>query len=260
MAYFTPSVTEGCAPLTVEFTNLSINAKEYVWNLGANQPVTRNPHPATVYTEPGTYTVSLVAKDAQGLARSHTEQIVVHPKPTAAFEIDAGEVYNYSMGAVEYAWLLSSNRKQVISDAFQVDLDQLPARGDSLMLIATNIFGCRDTVLQAIPAPGSPELQFPTAFSPNPDGSTGGYYNPNEPGNQVFYPRYSEAPIQYSLKIFNKAGELIFETNDIGTGWDGYHKESPVPGGVYIYQCTGTWKSGKPFIYRGDVTILRNNP
>lgn len=260
VAYFTPSVTEGCVPLTVEFHNASLHAVSYEWSTGGQAEVGNGKSAVVTYDEPGTYTVSLVAKDGYGLARSHTEQIVVHPKPTAAFEIDAGELYNYTMGAVEYAWLLSSNRKQVLSDAFQVDLEQIPARGDSLMLVATNIFGCRDTVLQPLPAPGTPELQFPTAFSPNPNGATGGYYNPNEPGNQVFYPRYIEAPIQYSLKIFNKAGELIFETNEIGTGWDGYHKESPVPGGVYIYQCTGTWKSGEPFIYRGDVTILRNNP
>jgi gliding motility-associated-like protein len=260
VAYFIPSVTEGCAPLTVELINLSVNSIAHEWKAAGQSLVSSGPSASVTFDEPGTYTVSLVARDADGLARTHAEQIVVHPKPAAQFEIDKDEVYNYSVGAVEYSWQLLSGRKRIISEDFQFDLDHVPAAGDSLMLIATNIFGCIDTVVQRLPLPGAPELRFPTVFSPNPDGATGGYYNPNEPNNQVFYPRYSETPGSYNLKIYNKTGELIFETNEIEKGWDGYYQETPVPSGVYIYHCTGTWKNGTPFSYRGDVTILRQNP
>jgi plastocyanin len=260
VAYFIPSATEGCAPLTVEFTNLSVNAIAHEWKAAGKSLDSNGPSATVTFDEPGTYTVSLVARDADGLARTHAEQIVVHPKPQAMFEIEKGEVYNYSIGAVEYSWQLLSGRKRIVSEDFQFDINHVPAAGDSLMLIATNIFGCKDTLVQALPPPGAPELLFPTVFSPNPDGATGGYYNLNEPNNQVFYPRYSELPATYSLRIFNKTGELIFETNEIEKGWDGYHQEATVPSGVYIYHCTGNWKNGTPYSYRGDVTILRQNP
>jgi len=122
--------------------------------------------------------------------------------------------------------------------------------------MAKSIHGCMDTAVQVLPDQKMPELIFPNAFSPDPNGPSGGYYNPNEPNNQVFHPKYSEKPATYTLKLFNKAGERIFETDEIETGWDGYYKESPAPRGVYIYQCTGTWKNGDSYNYRGDIIIL----
>lgn len=266
VAFFTVSTLEGCAPLTVKFNNASINVKEILWNFGdVSKPSSLNA-PLVIFEEPGAYPVTLTATDPNGLQLTYSEKITVHPQPIAEFEIVDEHLYNYTSGAVEYEWFMVNVAKRdtvLFSTEFQPinHLVSREFRGEGLesvtvLLIVKNIHGCTDTAEHVLPDQKAPELIFPNAFSPDPNGPNGGYYNPNEPNNQVFHPKYSEKPASYTLKIFNKAGERIFETDEIETGWDGYYKESPAPRGVYIYQCTGTWKSGEPYTYRGDITIL----
>jgi PKD repeat protein len=224
-----------------------------------------------VYNEAGTYTITLIATDENGLTLSHSEQITVHPNPTADFEIADGDIYNYSTGAESYTWkLLREDSQRARKESNSISTDFQPALSSIalakeghltpdasyLTLISTNSYGCSDTTLHILPLSPSPSLRFPNAFSPNPNGSIGGYYNANEPNNQIFYPKHAEKPSSYNLQIFNKVGELIFETNEIEIGWDGYYKEAHSAQGVYIYQCTGTWKNGDSYNYRGDITIL----
>ena len=274
VVYFRPSVYEGCAPLKVSFLNSTQNAKELSWKFGNNQSSAENyPEVSTVYNEPGTYTVTLTATDEQGLAQSHSEIISVHPLPLAAFEIDDFRtdsekihVLNYSKNASTYNWkMLPSAEREVLkrlqsfSTEFQPVIDQqslINNNSSKLMLISENEYGCSDTAITDLPEIKLPQLIFPTAFSPNPNGSIGGYYNANEPNNQVFHPKYNEEPATYLLQVFNKSGELIFSSRELEIGWDGYYREAAAKQGVYIYQCTGTWKNGDPFNYRGDITIL----
>lgn len=272
--YFTPSVHEGCAPLTVTFLNTSINASTISWDFGNSENVDNKNTPVVTYNTPGAYTITLTAMGPNGIQKTHSQTITVRPKPVASFEVEQGSVYNYSVDASEFSWYVIPEKElreemelpDPYSTAFQPSLSKavLPEKAiqsqtPHLLLVARNTFGCSDTVVSTLPESSSPELLFPTAFSPNPNGSIGGYYNQNDPGNQVFHPKFDEIPETYHLRIFNKAGTLVFETQNINIGWDGYYQEAPAPRGVYIYQCIGTWKNGTPFQYRGDITILWND-
>lgn len=63
MADFTADPTSAtCPPLLTNFTNQSVNANSYTWDFGANSGISVNENPATVYTSPGIYTVSLIAE------------------------------------------------------------------------------------------------------------------------------------------------------------------------------------------------------
>ncbi len=272
--YFTPSVHEGCAPLTVTFVNSTVNATSFSWDFGNSEKVDDKNTPVVTYNTPGTYTVTLTAMGPNGIQKTHSQTITVQPKPVASFEVEQGSIYNYSVDASEFSWYVIPEKElkedmelsDPYSTAFQPSLSEVVAlekvihdQASYLLLVARNAFGCSDTVALPLPENSSPELLFPTAFSPNPNGSIGGYYNPNDPGNQVFHPKFDEIPETYHLRIFNKAGKLVFETQNINIGWDGYYQEAPAPRGVYIYQCTGTWKNGTPFQYRGDITIFWND-
>jgi hypothetical protein len=61
----------------------------------------------------------------------------------------------------------------------------------------------------------------------------------------------------FQLRIFSKKGILIFESNDIYIGWDGYLKGQLCDPGVYIWKVRGTYKNGEPFVKMGDVTLLK---
>lgn len=269
IAYFTPSLFEGCAPLEVDFYNGSVNAESYEWSFGTEYSGqwAVGSRVRFVYEEAGIYTVTLIAENEDGLQLSHSEQITVHPKPTAEFEITDDIIYNYSINATQYNWYITKvSHPELVSGPFSTDFQpdlkatsHLTPNTSHLLLIATTPFGCSDTALLPLPLSPSPHLTFPSAFSPNSTGSPGGYYNANEPNNQIFYPKYNEQPMNYYLQVFNKIGEMIFESRDLEIGWDGYYKEAPAAQGVYIYQCTGAWKNGDPYNYRGDITILWND-
>jgi gliding motility-associated-like protein len=80
---------------------------------------------------------------------------------------------------------------------------------------------------------------IPSAFSPNGDGN-----------NDVFQ-IYGNCIASMKLSIFNRWGELVFESNDINQGWDGVYKAQSQPLGVYVYSLEVEFRDGKK---------NRNNP
>ena len=90
-ADFSASTTEGCAPLTVQFTNRSSKAVRYEWILvGAQPPTSNQPNPTAVYSNGGTFEVKLIAFDAQGHSDTAAGVfITVDEAPQAAFDYNA---------------------------------------------------------------------------------------------------------------------------------------------------------------------------
>jgi gliding motility-associated-like protein len=83
---FSANVTSGCAPLTVNFRDLTTgNPKYWNWDFG-NGTLANVQFPTVVYSQPGTYTVTLVVRNADGTnGITKTHYITVHPSPTADF-------------------------------------------------------------------------------------------------------------------------------------------------------------------------------
>ncbi len=92
-------------------------------------------------------------------------------------------------------------------------------------------------------------LDMPNTFSPNGDGI-----------NDYFFPRQllSGNIIAFSLQIFNRWGQQVFETqNTEGRGWDGYFKGMPQPQGVYIYRIAVQIEGKDTTFHEGNVTLIR---
>lgn len=64
-------------------------------------------------------------------------------------------------------------------------------------------------------------------------------------------------PTNYSMQIFNRWGELIFESNDPNAGWFGEHNGSPVPIGGYPYLIKFRASDGANIEKKGIVTVIR---
>lgn len=87
----------------------------------------------------------------------------------------------------------------------------------------------------------------PTAFTPNGDGQ-----------NDFFSPKVicKNLMPSYSLEIFNRWGQSVFRTGDIGKGWDGFYNGKPAEVGTYMYFFTvGDRKFKKS--YKGDLLLVR---
>ena len=63
--------------------------------------------------------------------------------------------------------------------------------------------------------------------------------------------------LSYDLKIFNRWGEMIFQSNDPKIGWDGYYRGVISPQDVYIWKVEGLYKNGDRYVDAGNVTLLR---
>jgi gliding motility-associated-like protein len=90
-------------------------------------------------------------------------------------------------------------------------------------------------------------LQFPTAFSPNGDGK-----------NDIFSPIGGSGDIvQYEMQIYNRWGELIYNTYDRNRGWNGKQYGADAPVGVYVFRVTAVDINNKKTNKVGNLTLLR---
>ena len=79
-AKFSVDNYEGCAPLTVNFTNSSNGSDSYLWNFGNNDTTSLVFNPTRTFTTPGTYLVSLTIRDSIcNTIDTAFQSVVVHP-------------------------------------------------------------------------------------------------------------------------------------------------------------------------------------
>ena len=78
--------------------------------------------------------------------------------------------------------------------------------------------------------------------------------------NQIWQPIITSgiAPLNFELLIFNRWGQIIWESHDISAGWDGTYDNKSCSEGVYFYmaECTDV-KTAKKFLIQGHLTLLR---
>ncbi len=88
-------------------------------------------------------------------------------------------------------------------------------------------------------------LAMPNAFVPG-----------SGPNGQLKIMRQGIASLNY-LRIFNRWGTKVFETNNIDEGWDGTYNSADQPMGVYIYQVDAVTPTGRRFTQQGNITLIR---
>jgi gliding motility-associated-like protein len=91
-------------------------------------------------------------------------------------------------------------------------------------------------------------IDVPTAFTPNGDGVN----------DVVYVAGWGIKKLLY-FKIFNRWGELVFETDDITVGWDGTYRSVPQNTETYVYEAAVEpfIDGGKPVVKKGAIKLLR---
>ncbi|MFW6224420.1 MAG: gliding motility-associated C-terminal domain-containing protein [Bacteroidota bacterium] len=89
------------------------------------------------------------------------------------------------------------------------------------------------------------EVYVPNAFTPNADGS-----------NDIFR-AYGVAVESFRMHIYDRTGNIIFETENINEGWDGNHLDRPANEGVYLYRIVYTGVEGESKTLTGTLTLIR---
>ncbi len=257
---------EGCAPLTVNFTNLSryTDPASYIWEFGDGQKNYAVDNPEHTYIKPGSYSVTLTASNSYGDTVSEKKEMIiqVYASPAVNFTIrpalsHVGEtVYttNFTEEAAEFFWDFGNNHfSNEAEPEFSYDT---PGIYD-ITLYAQTENGCegRYTMTGAVEVIEGGRVKVPNAFSPNPAGPNGG--NIHLTGrNDVFYP-ITEGVSSFKMYIFNKWGEVLFYSDNLNTGWDGYFKGQLCPQDVYVYKLELEYTDGEREIKVGDVNLIR---
>jgi gliding motility-associated-like protein len=90
------------------------------------------------------------------------------------------------------------------------------------------------------------KIYIPQAFTPNDDGI-----------NDLFLPVFSFLPKEYELKIYNRWGNIIFETSDPSKGWNGKQSNGkPAPSGSYIYLLKIKTEDNQTVQKRNNITVI----
>ncbi len=236
---FSGNVLEGCAPLEVEFTNLTAGGPftDCLWDFGDGTTSTTCGTVTHTYSNQGFYTVSLTVTLPGGCTATETlvDYIHVQPDPIAAFstlgsdfDILNTEVHfqNNSSNSDSYVWDFGDNS----TNSFDISPSHIYPEEDgsyTVTLIASSSFGCSDTATLVISIQDVLIYYVPNSFTPDGDEF-----------NNIFKPIFTAGydPHDYSLLIFNRWGEVVFESNDSEYGWDGTFHGKISQNGVY------TWK------------------
>jgi len=88
-------------------------------------------------------------------------------------------------------------------------------------------------------------IYIPNAFSPNDDGN-----------NDCLKVLNSAKFISFYFTIYNRWGQMVFESDDPTKCWNGYFKNQPANSSVYYYYLKAETRCGKIF-KKGDITLIR---
>ncbi len=258
-----------CVPFTVDFsaTTKYIYGDSYQWDFGYNSATSTSPAPEFTYTEPGEYIAKLTVKGDGGYNWDY-KKITVYQKPTMDFSFTPKKVkkesqlqpgqpvkfFNHTQQGENYLWLFGDEQNSTELNPSHVYAD---TGTYYITLIATSTEGCMDTLTSDIPVKvtGEGSLVFPSGIVVDPSGAADEYYDPNESNPGVFRP-VASGVAKYKLEIYNRWGVLVFISDDVKKGWNGYIDGKIAKQDVYIWKVKATFTNGEPYIAAGDLTLL----
>ena len=204
------------------------------------------------FTSAGIKSVRLIVVNNAGCNDTITKNVIVYPKPIIDFGftptiLSASSAQacftNNSSGATSYSW----DYGFATSNLFEPCADFPPTVGFfPVKLVGENAFGCKDSLTRFIEYRDIPLVYVPNSFTPNEDGL-----------NDEFTPIVRGVE-SYSFSVFNRWGELLFETKEIGKGWKGkFNSSEYVMNGIYIYYVRVILPDNSTKEFRGHVQVLK---
>ncbi len=257
---FTADTLEGCAPFKVSFKNSTTNVQTYRWIFGDGTPDSYEKEPTHIFTLPGTWDVTLVATGTGGTSTLTKQYLITtYPQPVLDFYTVnrflslPNAIFNMrnNSNSVYNSWDVFDSTGSIIqSSKLREPSFIINTLGQfSIRLIGENSYGCVDTMIKTnyIGTLGQGFVFVPNSFSPNYNGK-----------NDGFMPSLVNVKDRnYTFRVFNRWGELVFETTDINAFWDGTFKGETCEQDVYIWTVNGEYFNGDLFGFRGTVTLLK---
>ena len=262
---FGVDIPKACPDHCVNFKDSSTvggNTQITKWNWNFTIDSSKIQNPINIcFVNPGFYDVSLTVISDAGCKSSLTkkEYIETYPKPIASFTANPTQTsiydptfnfYDHSSSDVE-SWKWNLGDGKIISPALQnpVHKYQVGVSGTYRVdLFVVNNYGCVDSTFRYVEV--LPEFTFfiPNAFTPFR----------NDGVNDTFFGK-GVGIASYHIWIFDRWGNLIFNTTDIDEGWDGRANNGAdiSQQDVFVWKVKLTDIFGRKHDYIGTVTLVR---
>ena len=224
----------GCNPLPVNFSTINpIPGANYTWFLN-NTEIGTGPNLVYTINASGYHDITLEYELSSCFeTTTYDDYIFMENDPIASFtfdpavissEIEAINFVNSSIGAVSYLWDFGDNSSSTVQNTSHT----YTGASDNILvsLTASTPLGCFDIYEMTIVVLSEAIFYIPNTFTPDEDEH-----------NQLWRPIFTSGFDIYSfnLEIYNRWGEIIWESNNASVGWDGtYGKDGlKVPSGIY---------------------------
>jgi gliding motility-associated-like protein len=248
------NVQPTCVNLPVTFTNKTADTLgspiSYLWTFGNGQTsALRNP-PALVYNTTGNYRITLTVSTPQCPSPQHvsTKTLVIeNPKPAIAYPLQYA-VINLPLdlqarsfgGTVLWNPTVNLDNAKSYTPIFKGNKEQL------YTIEVTAASGCVTVDTQVVKIVKSIEIYVPNAFTPDGDGR-----------NDVLRPvTFGIKQLRY-FRIYNRFGQLLYQSQQTATGWDGMYKgvRQEMQTVVWVVEALGV--DGNVQIKKGTTVLIR---
>lgn len=253
---------EQCEPAEFNIVNTTDPAlSQFVyWLVAGEQEFLNQNQILTDTLWAGSYDIQMIVTSYLGCVDSLTfiDALEVKPKPKADFRYSPNPVLmfnttvnfqNYSINGDTYQWFFDGGYPST-SNLTNVTVQYPDGQTGTydVMLITTSELGCVDTAWQQVVVFPEVLIYAPNSFTPDDDEFNQDWRIFME-GIDIY---------DFELLIYDRWGEVVWESHDIEVGWDGMYAGKPLETGTYswIVRTKDVLNDAK-YTYSGHVNILR---
>jgi gliding motility-associated-like protein len=263
------SATANVNILTVPYPSVVANAERFIcfgastqlnsqysgetvqWSPAASLSDPTIPNPIASPNSSTTYTVLVFENKGCPKPGVDTVRVIVEPPINLAVIRDTSVVVGQPLtlnasGASRYLWspgnFLSNN--SIPNPVFTFTQ---PSEGLTYQVLGYNDAGCRDSLTVRITVyANGPTIYVPTAFTPNGDGL-----------NETLKPTLTGMRQLNFFRVFNRYGEIVFQTSSLYDAWDGRYKGQPQASGTFVWMVQAVDFEGKTVQQKGSTMLMK---
>ncbi len=250
-----------CEPAVFTLYNPdSINTMSSIWRISNGDEFMDVDSLVSSSTMNGTYNVQLIVTSLDGCIDSttFTDTLLVMQTPVADFKWspDPITMFNtqvlfteYSLYANTYEWSFPGASPNSSTNEDQTVMYPDGQTGTYYVtLIATSYLGCKDTITKEVVILPEVIIYAPNTFTPDGDEF-----------NQTWRIHIEGVDeFDFDLQVYNRWGEIIWESHDVNAAWDGTYNGEPVPQGTYTWVIrTREIISDKKYVWNGTINLIK---
>jgi gliding motility-associated-like protein len=172
--------------------------------------------------------------NSSAVAATATPDIVVEGQSSQLLASPAGYTYSWSpASSLNSSTIINPVATPEVTTTYQVTISDGECVAEQNVTVRVVDFVC-----------GYPSIYIPNAFTPNKDNR-----------NDWLFVRGNNITELYFV-IYDRWGEVVFETNSQSEGWNGYFKGEPVDPAVFVYYLEATCEGGQTFFDKGNITVI----